>query len=148
MLRLAAECGMRRGEVAQVHTRDLIRDGARFALLVHGKGERQRVIALPIALGQDLATQPAGYLFPSRRPGSHLTAPYVGKIVSRRLSQGWTMHTLRHFFATVAYARAGDLLGVQQQLGHASPATTQRYIAVPRSAIECLVDHVAGELSA
>jgi hypothetical protein len=40
MLRLAAEAGLRRGEVAVMHTRDLLDgiDGAQ--LLVHGKGGR------------------------------------------------------------------------------------------------------------
>jgi len=40
------------------------------------------------------------------------------------------LHGLRHRFATRAYARSRDLRAVQELLGHASPAITQRYVAV------------------
>jgi site-specific recombinase XerD len=38
------------------------------------------------------------------------------------------MHSLRHTFATTCYRATGDLLAVQQLLGHSSVATTQRYV--------------------
>ncbi|OBK04066.1 recombinase XerD [Mycolicibacterium fortuitum] len=40
------------------------------------------------------------------------------------------MHTLRHRFATRAYRATRNLRAVQMLLGHASVATTQRYLAV------------------
>ena len=42
-------------------------------------------------------------------------------------ASGWTAHTLRHRFATRAYAGERDILTVQQLLGHSSIATTQIY---------------------
>lgn len=146
MLRLAAECGMRRGEVAQVHPRrDVIVDLLNYSLIVHGKGGKTRVIALTEHLGAALATEARkndGYLFPGRIDG-HLSASWVGRVVSSWLDDGWTMHTLRHMFATSVYRKTRDLLAVQAHLGHESPATTQIYVEVERSAQQQLVDSMA-----
>lgn len=151
MLRLAAECGMRRGEVAQVHPRrDVFADLLRYSMTVHGKGGKLRVIALPEHLGTALASyarEHDGFLFPGQVEG-HLSPAWVGRVVSRWLDDGWTMHTLRHYFATESYRETKDLLALQEQLGHASPATTQVYVEVPRTAQQRLVDHIAGRLSA
>ena len=56
---------------------------------------------------------------------------------------GWSMHSLRHRFATVAYAHDRDLLTVQALLGHASPGTTQRYVVAPGEAARRTVLAVA-----
>ncbi len=143
MLRLAAEVGMRRGEVAQAHTRDLMVDLVDYSLIVHGKGGKTRIVPLPRSLGKQIATEAAGYLFPGRDNG-HLSPRYVGKIIRDLLPGEWTMHTLRHRFGTRAYALTSDLLLVQDLLGHASPSTTRRYVAGnparARAAIEALAE--------
>jgi site-specific recombinase XerD len=51
-------------------------------------------------------------------------------MVSRVLPDGLTMHTLRHRFASKAYRGTRNLRAVQQLLGHATIATTERYTAV------------------
>lgn len=130
MLRLANELGMRRGEVAQVHpANDLVRDIVGWSLLVHGKGARKRVLPLPEDLANALMAAPPGYLFPSPS-GGHLTPHWVGTIVSRALADGTTMHQLRHLCATEVHEQTHDIRLVQTLLGHASLATTQRYVAV------------------
>lgn len=129
MLRLAADVGLRRGEVAQVHRRDLLRDLNGWSLVVHGKGARQRVIPLPDDLAHRLLELPDGWAFPGNDHG-HLSPRWVGKLVSRMLPPGVGMHTLRHRFATRAYAIERDVLTVQQLLGHASPVTTTHYVLV------------------
>ncbi len=147
MIRLAAECGMRRGEIAQVHTRDLMPDLLNWSLLVHGKGGKLRVIPLPEMLAGELARRARdepGYLFPGKIDG-HLSAAWVGRLVSRWLDE-YTMHTLRHLFATHTHNRTKNLLAVQQQLGHASPATTKDYIEVPMDDMRELVEIAADEL--
>lgn len=137
MLRLAAEAGLRRAEVAQVHDDDLDTIGPR--LLVHGKGARDRVIPISESLAGQIAAGPrghtpsdrstSGYLFPNYS-GGHLAPITVGLLITDVLPEGWTMHTLRHRFATRAYRATRNLRAVQMLLGHASVATTQRYLAV------------------
>lgn len=135
MLRLANELGMRRGEVAQVHPEnDLVRDLVGWSLLVHGKGSRNRVLPLPTDLAEALLAAAPGYLFPSPT-GSHLTPHWVGTLVSRALEDGTTMHQLRHLCATEVHDQTHDLRLVQTLLGHASLATTQRYVAVDDSKV-------------
>lgn len=130
MLRLANELGMRRGEVAQVHPEnDVVRDIVGWALMVHGKGSRKRVLPLPEDLAEILRAAPPGYLFPSPF-GGHLSPHWVGTLVSRALSDGTTMHQLRHLCATEIHDQTHDVRLVQVLLGHSSLATTQRYIAV------------------
>lgn len=138
MLRLANELGMRRGEVAQVHSDDVTRDLLGWSLHVHGKGSRDRVVALPDSLARAIAEQPAGFLFPGADHG-HLSARWVGTLVSRMLPEGVSMHALRHLCATELHDATHDLRAIQQLLGHASVATTERYVAVHPDAIRSMV---------
>jgi integrase/recombinase XerC len=129
MVRLAGEHGLRRAEIAVVHTRDVLADLLGYSLLVHGKGGRTRMVPLDDDVAAAILDA-QGYAFPGSIDG-HLSPAWVGKLVQRLLPQGWTTHTLRHRFATAAYATSTDVFGVQALLGHASPATTLRYVQLP-----------------
>lgn len=141
MLRLAGEAGLRRGEVAQVHSRDLTRDELGWSLRVRGKGDRVRVVPLTDDLAGELRGLPGGWAFPGQEHG-HISPWWCGRLVARLLPDGLTMHTLRHRFATRAYAASSDLLAVQQLLGHASPATTRAYVLVDGAARRAVVEAV------
>lgn len=127
ILRLAAEAGLRRAEIAVIHRRDLMGDLLGWSLVVHGKGNRDRVVPLPTPLALELLARGEGWAFPGDVDG-HLSPRWVGKLAVRRMPHGWTLHTLRHRFASRAYSSERDLLAVQTLLGHASPATTRRYV--------------------
>jgi Site-specific recombinase XerD len=142
MVRLAAELGLRRSEVAQAAREDLERDLYGFSLIVHGKGGKVRRVPVDDGLALAIERQPAGFLFPGRIDG-HLSARYVGKLVARTLPDAWTMHSLRHRFGTVAYAVEHDLITVSELMGHASVATTRIYVAVPAEAARRTVAAVA-----
>lgn len=141
MLRLAGEAGLRRAEVARVHTRDLIDNPSGSGLLVHGKGNKRRVVPISDSLA-DLVRAGArghtpwlparGYLFPADIAATdrHLSPEHVGILVGRLMPEGYSMHKLRHRFATRAYRGSRNLRAVQTLLGHASIATTELYTAV------------------
>jgi integrase len=142
MVRLAAEAGLRRGEVARVHSRDLVSDLLGRSLVVHGKGGKDRVVPLTESLADAVASAGAGWVFPGQDHG-HLSPAWVGKLVGRALPAGVTMHALRHRFASYAYAETTNLVGVQRLLGHSSPDTTLRYVLVPDATLRTVVEAVA-----
>lgn len=129
MLRLASEAGLRRTEVATGHSRNLFQDLDGWTLHVMGKGRRERDVPLADDLAQQLRALPAGWFFPGNDHG-HLSPRWVGTLLGRLLPGIWTMHKLRHRAATRWYEVDHDVFVVQRLLGHASPATTQAYVAV------------------
>lgn len=129
MIRLGAECGLRRGEIARVHSDDVVTDSAGRSLIVRGKGDKQRIVPLPDDLA-GIIMDARGYLFPGRFSG-HVEESYIGDHISRLLPDGYAAHTLRHRFATTAYAATHDLFVVAELLGHESVETTEHYVAMP-----------------
>lgn len=124
---LAAQMGLRRSEIAQIHSNDLVEDLVGWSLVVHGKGAKDRTLPLTPRMAFDIRAHGSGYLFPGQDNG-HLSPNYMGRLISRLMPPGWTLHTLRHRFATRAYGVDRDVFVVQELLGHSSPATTRRYV--------------------
>ncbi len=152
MLRLAGEAGLRRAEVAQVApVRDLIDTPGAPQLLVHGKGARPRVIPITESLaaairagaqGHTPRARPTEWLFPNGS-GGHLAPVSVGILCSEVLPDHWTLHTLRHRFATRVFRGSRNLRAVQTLLGHASVATTERYTAIDDDEVRAAVQFAA-----
>jgi integrase len=127
MIRLGAECGLRRHEIAKVH-RDDVEDGE--WLNVVGKGGRHRVVHLSVELRDLIGRLGSGYLFPGGTNG-HLHPNTVYERIRRTV--GANPHALRHRAGTVVYEGTGhDLRVAQEFLGHASPTMTARYVHVGR----------------
>jgi integrase/recombinase XerC len=106
--------------------------------MVHGKGGKQRIVPISDDLAEAIRQGAAGHtpgssshcwLFPDGC-GGHLSPQWVGELVKQALPDGYTMHSLRHRFASRAYRGTRNLRAVQTLLGHASIATTERYTAV------------------
>ena len=129
MIRFGAECGLRRGEIARVHSDDVVADSTGHSLIVRGKGDKQRIVPLPDDLAA-IVMDANGYLFPGRF-GGHVEESYIGDHISHLLPDGYAAHTLRHRFATTAYAATHDLFVVAELLGHESVETTEHYVAMP-----------------
>lgn len=157
MVRLAGEVGLRRAEIAQVQRDDVIWDGSGWALIVHGKGGKQRVVPINDRLAQQLQQRPDWipvgvpftYIFPSLDRWGNVVAPFVspdrvGRLISDLMPVGWSGHKLRHRYATRGYAGTRNLRAVQEALGHASVATTQRYTATAAVELRAVSDAVAG----
>jgi integrase/recombinase XerC len=146
LLELLYGSGLRVGEAVGL-TPDRL-DLDRRRVLVTGKGSKDREVplsepavdALRGWLGDGrpvLVRDGERSLFVNRRGGA-LGSRDVRRIVERygaRLMPGRhvTPHTLRHSFATHLLEGGADIRAVQELLGHASVATTQRYTHVSRS---------------
>jgi len=112
-------------------------------LRVLGKGRKERVVPLPDGalallknyLDERMSPQLAGTRQPAvflNQRGGRLTARSVQRMLkTRALETGADMsvtpHRLRHSFATHLLAGGVDLRAIQELLGHASLATTERY---------------------
>lgn len=147
-----ADHGMRRSEVAVSSTHDLIPNPGRPQLVVHGKGNKRRVIPITEKLATMIAAGAAGhtpgastkgYLFPGKDNG-HLSPRWVGTLCSRVMPGIWTMHSLRHRTATRAYAVTRDIVAIKELLGHDSIATTQMYTLVDEDSVRTAMLAAAG----
>lgn len=143
MLRLSAEMGLRRAEVAQIHAADIVDDLGGHTLIVHGKGNKRRDVPLPTGLAVEMLNQcRRGYAFPGDDEG-HLSPRWVGKLITGLLPGELTMHTLRHRFASRAWREGVDVWVIQSILGHASADTTRRYVAIPKTAERGAIDSLS-----
>ena len=133
-------CGLRISEALNLTIQE-VHSSPRF-LTIKGKGGKQRMIPLQKAVLEALS------FYLSLAPHSHsFQAPLFIGLQGKRLNPGvaqkclreWrvplgledsaTPHALRHSFASHLLGRGGggDLRAIQELLGHASLATTQRY---------------------
>ena len=137
MLMTLYAAGLRVSELCGLKWRHLqARDGG-GQMTVFGKRDKTRTILLPrsvwlklISLRQGGADDAA--VFRSRK-GGHLITAQVTRIVRRAaeragISKAVTSHWLRHGHASHALDRGAPIHLVQQTLGHASVATTGRYL--------------------
>jgi site-specific recombinase XerD len=153
LLSLIYACGLRRWEATQVKITDI--DAARLQLRVrHGKGAKERVLPLTPQLLCDLRGywrdcrkgrpgHDSPWLFQGSRPGEPMSTALalhilVQAIAVAKVKRKGGLHTLRHSFATHLLESGVEITVVQRLLGHASLATTARYLHVTTGRIEKL----------
>jgi integrase/recombinase XerC len=150
VLELLYGSGLRIGELCALGPADLDLDRERA--VVWGKGGKQRtvplsapaVVALRRWLDGPRRALAAGdaeidALFLNRR-GRRLTPRDARRILDRRAAAPTHPHALRHTFATHLLDGGADLRAVQELLGHADLATTQRYTHVSRERLRSVYD--------
>lgn len=138
LIRLMLGTGLRLSSALALRTDDV--DLEHGEMRVHTtKGDRPLALPLSPTAVRDMrvytSAHPPGLLFPggngealSRRQAARRLAIWAERagLVGRA-----TAHALRHTFATALYAQTGgDLLLVQQALGHRSVTSTQVYATV------------------
>ena len=106
------------------------------------KTERPRLLRRRAARSDGRERSDAGALF-INRGGGRLTRQRVWQILQHYAKAGLLQgpigpHTLRHSFATHLLERGADLRIVQELLGHANIATTQRYTHVDRARLKAV----------
>ncbi|MGD0904812.1 MAG: tyrosine-type recombinase/integrase [Terracidiphilus sp.] len=155
ILEMLYGCGIRNAELTGLNLEDI--HWANEAVLVRGKGQKQRYVPLGDAAAEALRAYlaersarlagageakeietPALFVNLQLRglgkPGgqARLTTRSVARIVKRiailrGLSAGVHPHTLRHAFGTHLLEEGADLRAIQELLGHERLSTTQRY---------------------
>ncbi len=135
--------GLRISEALGLKRADIPAPGQGDTLIIHGKGNKTRMVpVLPqvLALVADYVAQcpyplpDDGPLFVGAKGGP--LSPRIIQLTMERLRgalglpETATPHALRHSFATHLLSRGGDLRAIQELLGHASLSTTQIYTAV------------------
>jgi integrase/recombinase XerC len=145
VLELLYGSGLRVSEVAGL-TIDRV-DLTRGRVLVMGKGSKEREVPMSdpaveavrrwVSEGRDAMGSGSASLFFNRkgRPIGQrdiraLVEGYSGRLLPGRRV---TPHTLRHSYATHLLEGGADIRAVQELLGHATVATTQRYTHVSRT---------------
>ena len=147
-LELLYGSGIRVAELCALDLGDVDLDRRRLRVL--GKGGKERVVPIGDYAAEALETYlergrqallppaetPTEAIFLNRR--RHRMTPRDARAMVERYAratmQGRTVtpHTLRHSFATHLLEGGADIRSVQELLGHASLATTQRYTHVSR----------------
>lgn len=146
ILKLLYAAGLRVSELCSLKWCDLqSRTDVAFPgqVIVYGKRNKTRVVALTAGLWQDLMALRSAALmddpvFRSRNKGGHLTTTQVGRIVKAaakripgldsKVASQISPHWLRHAHASHALERGAPIHLVQATLGHASVATTGLYL--------------------
>jgi integrase/recombinase XerC len=139
LLEVLYSAGVRVAELVGLNVEDVDLDAGTATVL--GKGRKERVVLLgmkAVAAVRAYLRKEGGVgktpLFRNAR-GGRLTARSVERIVTTECQalENFPMitpHTLRHSFATHLLDGGADLRAIQELLGHASLATTQRYTHV------------------
>ena len=148
IMELIYASGMRVSEVALLKPSDI--DLANGEVLVHGKGNKERIVLIgskAIRALKELKnsqTSPSDRLFSGRR-GTKLTTRSIERMIAKYtkkagISKKVTPHTLRHSFATHLLGGGADLKVVQELLGHSSLSTTQIYTHITKEKLKSIYD--------
>jgi integrase/recombinase XerD len=138
LLRLLYAAGLRVSEVCGLKWRDVQPRGEAGQITVYGKGGKTRFVLLSADTWQELIglrgeTDSDVPLFPSRKGQGHLSAAQAWRIVKAAADRAGvdvpvSPHWLRHAHASHALDRGCPIHLVQATLGHASVATTGKYL--------------------
>jgi len=154
IIALMARAGLRVGEVVALDVEDVeLNARSGWVLIRRGKGLKERRVPLSLetrkALRAYLEVRPA-WASPAlfvTKTGQRMATRDVQRMVTdaaRRagLARQVTPHTLRHTFATRFLRRGGDLATLRSLLGHASIATTSRYLHPDAARVQEMVEEL------
>lgn len=131
---LAGWAGLRACEIAQLRV-ECLRFADRMIVIEESKGGSPSTVPMHSFVAEELESARLPYSgwcwsMPTD-PRRHVTASRVSKLCNdhlRVVGGGATLHQLRHYFATSAYATSGgDLLATKELLRHATVSSTQIY---------------------
>lgn len=137
ILKMLYYCGLRATELAGLTWGDLSDRTGNGQATIYGKGSKTRVVIIPTALWRELEqlrgdAGKADPVFRSRQGNGFMTRATVWNVVksaAKRIGlDNPSPHWLRHGHASHSLDRGAPIHLVSQSLGHASVATTSRYL--------------------
>lgn len=142
IIELALGTGLRVSELANLKVEEVyLKKGQKSLFVQNGKGGKDRIVQFSSNLKKmileylDYRLSTSPYLFFSKR-GNQMTRFGMGQVFKQWAKRSglpghYSIHSLRHTYATNLYKASGyNLRLVQQQLGHSSISTTSVYSAV------------------
>ena len=150
IIMLLYSTGMRLSEIAKLKIADIDSRNMRIKV-VQGKGSKDRFTILSKQVLLELRAyyviyKPTEYLFNGYRPGKPISARNIEHLVQKAVAQiglaskHYTVHTIRHSFATHLVDNGADLHTVKELLGHSSLQTTMRYMHLTTARTKAVVN--------
>ncbi len=138
ILMLLYSTGMRVSEIANCTIADIDSKNMRIKI-VQGKGCKDRFTILSQQVLLELRAyyliyKPKEYLFNGYRPGKRYSVRSIQHLMQKALTKvglenkNYTIHTIRHSFATHLLDNGTDLHTIKELPGHSSLQTTTRYM--------------------
>jgi len=152
ILELLYATGLRASELTGLDMESV--DLAQRTVRVVGKGRRERIVPFGVVAANAVrdylevrsrwrqGSNPALFVVPT---GKRLSTDGLRKLLGQRLEDAAinkraTPHAIRHSFATHLLNAGADLRAIQELLGHASLATTQRYTHLSTAQLKAVYD--------
>ncbi|MEJ7684774.1 MAG: tyrosine-type recombinase/integrase [Segetibacter sp.] len=150
IIMLLYSSGLRVSEISHLKIADVDSKNMRIKV-VQGKGAKDRFTLLSQQVLLELRAyyiiyKPKEYLFNGSGPGRPISVRSIQHLVQKALiqlgldSKNYTVHTIRHSFATHLVDNGTDLHTVKELLGHTSLQTTMRYMHLTTKRIEGIVN--------
>lgn len=150
ILMMLYSTGMRLSEIANCKIADIDSKNMRIKI-VQGKGAKDRFTILSQQVLLELRAyyiiyKPKEYLFNGQVPGKRYSARSIEHLMQKALlqigleSKNYTIHTIRHSFATHLVDNGTDLHTVKELLGHTSLQTTMQYMHLSSMRISKIIN--------
>ena len=138
ILMLLYSSGMRVSEIANCKIADIDSKNMRIKI-VQGKGAKDRYTIMSQQVLLELRAyyliyKPKEYLFNGYKSGKRYSVRSIQHLMQKALlkvgleSKNYTIHTIRHSFATHLLDNGTDLYTIKELLGHNNIQTTMRYM--------------------
>jgi site-specific recombinase XerD len=150
ILMLLYSTGMRLSEIANLRIADIDSKNMRIKI-VQGKGCKDRYTILSEQVLLELRAyyiiyRPKEYLFNGYRPGKRYNVRSIQHLMQKALTKvglenkNYTIHTIRHSFATHLIDNGTDLHTIKELLGHNSLQTTMKYMHLTARRLDGIVN--------
>ncbi len=144
-LELIYACGLRRSELINLKIQH-IDSKRKMVSIINAKGKKDRMIPLSARLLEKMriyyqSYKPLVYFIEGQTPGVQYSTGSLQKVFTNalrdaRIKKQFTIHCLRHSFATHLLENGTDLRYIQELLGHKSSKTTEIYTHVSQQSLE------------